>query len=259
MTDSDFFEQSRLHVAAMSKDDRFKDLSETWLSNASAHKYSHNFTWLGRPIIQLPQDIVAVQELIWSVRPDLIIETGVARGGSLVLSASVLALLDLFESRQRTPSMLEVSAPKRRVVGVDVDLRQHNRDAIVGHPLADWIQLFDGSSTDPGVFQQIQKVRSRFQKCMVFLDSNHTHDHVLAELKLYSELISVGSYCVVFDTAIESFPPSAFPDRPWGPGNSPHTAVQDFLQANSSFEIDSEISSRLAISVAPDGYLKRIS
>lgn len=220
-------------------------------------QYSYNFTSLGRPIIQYPQDMVAMQELIWKLKPDLIIETGIAHGGSLIMSASMLALLDMSEAIE-TGAVLDPKKSKRKVLGLDIDIRQHNREAIEAHPMSSRIQMIQGSSIAPEVIEQVKAVAKNYQRVLVCLDSNHTHDHVLAELEAYAPLTSVGSYCVVFDTIVEEMPKAMFPHRPWGPGDNPKTAVWEYLKTHSEFEIDKSIDHKLLISVAPDGYLKRV-
>ena len=197
-----------------------------------------------------------MQELIWKVRPDLVIETGIAHGGSLILNASMLALLDYCDALVSS-EMLDPNKPKRRVLGVDIDIRAHNRQAIEAHPLANRIDMIQGSSIDPAIIAEVRQRAARFSRILVSLDSNHTHDHVLAELEAYAPLTSVGSYCVVFDTIIEDLPEGSFPDRPWGKGDNPKTAGRDYLKWHPEFEIDKEIDNKLLISVAPDGYLKR--
>lgn len=236
------------------------DLNETtkaFLNASIAAQYSYNFEWLGRPIIQYPQDMIAFQEVIWQVKPDLIIETGIAHGGSLILSASLLAMLDYCEAAENG-EVLDPRKPKRRVLGVDIDIRAHNKAAIEAHPLASRIDMIQGSSIDPAIVAKVHEAAGKGQRVLVSLDSNHTHDHVLAELNAYASLTSKGSYCVVFDTVIEDLPASMFPDRPWGPGDNAKTAVHEFLKSNSDFEIDKSIDHKLMISVAPDGWLKRV-
>lgn len=220
-------------------------------------KYSYNFEWLGRPIIQYPQDIVAMQELIWKVQPDLIIETGIAHGGSLIMSAAMLALLDYCDA-VRASQIVDPARPRRKVLGVDIDIRAHNRAAIEAHPMASRIEMIQGSSIAPEIVAQVHK-RAAGNACILLcLDSNHTHDHVLAELQAYGTLVTAGSYCVVFDTVIDDIPANMHGDRCWGPGNSPKSAVHEYLRSHSEFEIDKGIDSKLLISVAPDGYLKRV-
>ncbi len=232
-------------------------------------KYSYNYTWLGRPIIQYPQDIVAVQELIWQIQPDLIIETGIAHGGSLILSASMLALIDYAEAVKAGKS-LNPDASRRCVLGIDIDIRAHNRAAIEAHPFSHFIKMIEGSSVDPEIIRQVSNYTHDYSRILVCLDSNHTHDHVLAELEAYAPLTSRDSYCVVFDTLVEDFPKHLFPDRPWGKGNNPKTAVWEYLRKLGDeackgmdgqplrFEIDKSIENKLLVTVAPDGYLKRI-
>ena len=211
------------------------------------NKYSYNFSWMGRPIIQYPQDLVAVQEIIWNVKPDLIIETGVAHGGSAVFFASLLEL-----------NALSGGPKDAEVWCVEIDLRAHNREALVVHPMYPRLRIFDGSSVDAKIAAVIAEKASKCERVMVILDSNHTHDHVLGELNLYASLVSVGSYCVVFDTVIEDLDGVEFADRPWGKGNNPKTAVVEFLKTNSDFVVDYSIDKKLLISAAPDGYLKRV-
>ena len=236
----------------------WNQLTHDWLIHAFKNRYMYNFESLGRPIIQTPIDMVAVQELIWRVKPDLIIETGIAHGGSLIFSASMLALLDICEAIE-TDSMLDPKRSQRKVLGIDIDIRAHNRAAIEAHPMASRIQMIQGSSIAPNIIEQVKQVASNYKCILVCLDSNHTHEHVLAELEAYAPLTSVDSYCIVFDSIVEDLPADMFPDRPWGPGNNPKTAVWDYLNTHSEFEIDKSIQNKLLITVAPDGYLKRIA
>lgn len=243
--------------------------SNEWMQQAFAHRYMYNFDFMGRPIIQTPVDMVATQELIWDVKPDVIIETGIAHGGSLILSAASLALLDYCDALENK-TMLDPHAPKRKVIGIDIDIREHNRHAIETHPMANRIDMIEGSSVNPDTVALIKEKIGDASRVMVFLDSNHTHDHVLAELRLYAPLVSKGSYCVVFDTIVEDLPANTFQDRPWNPGNSPKSALHAYLQELASapvagtdgqrlnFEIDQDRAGKLMITVAPDGYLKRI-
>ena len=218
-----------------------------FLKDSINEKYSYNFSWMGRPIIQYPQDLVAVQEIIWDVKPDLIIETGVAHGGSAVFFASLLEMNALS------------SGPKDAEVWcVEIDLRAHNREALVVHPMYPRLRIFDGSSVDAKIAAVIAEKASKCERVLVILDSNHTHKHVLGELNLYASLVSVGSYCVVFDTVIEDLDGVEFVDRPWGKGNNPKTAVAEFLKTNSDFVVETAIDDKLLISAAPGGYLKRI-
>ncbi|MCK4816275.1 cephalosporin hydroxylase family protein, partial [bacterium] len=206
----------------------------------SLDKYIYNFSWMGRPIIQLPQDIVAMQEIIWKVKPDLIIETGIAHGGSILFFAS----------------MMEMMGIDGQVLGLDIDIRAHNFGEIIRHPMYKRITMIEGSSTDEKIAEKVYEFAKGKKRILVCLDSNHTHEHVLKELKLYAPLVTVGSYCIVFDTVIEDMPKEAHPDRPWGPGNNPKTAVWEFLKHNDRFEIDKSIENKLLITAALDGYLK---
>lgn len=245
------------NIEGLSQDRDVQALSRIWVREISRHKWAYNFRWLGRPAIQFPNDAWALQELIWEIKPDLIIETGIAHGGSLILSASMLALIDMCEAIE-SGTLLDPKKSKRKVLGLDIDIRQHNREAIERHPMSSRIQMIQGSSIDAEVIGQVYQVASGYQRIMVCLDSNHTHDHVLAELEAYGKLIGVGSYCVVMDTLVEDMPKDMFHDRPWGPGNNPKTAVREYLKAHPEFEIDKSIDHKLLISVAPDGFLKRI-
>ena len=242
-----FRQECSNEVTAQGDDKQLQRASIEWISLANPRKYSYHFEWLGRPIIQYPQDIIALQELIWRVKPDLIVETGIAHGGSLIFSASMLELNAVCGASQAS-----------MVVGIDIDIRPHNRAAIESHPMARRIKMIQGSSTAPAVIEQIRALAKERECILVCLDSNHTHEHVLEELKAYAPLVSVGSYCVVFDTVIDDLPSNSFPDRPWGKGNNPKTAVHDWLRENPEFEIDVSIDHKLLITVAPHGFLRRI-
>jgi cephalosporin hydroxylase len=236
--------------------ENLKKIANTFMSESVTSNYSYNFEWLSRPIIQYPQDIVATQEIIWKVKPDLIIETGIAHGGSLVFSASILAMLDYCDAME-SGLLLNPQTPTRMVIGVDIDIREHNLEALNKHPMRNRMELIEGSSIDPKIVDQVKALSKKFKRIMVFLDSNHTHDHVLAELKAYADLVSSGSYCVVFDSVIEDLPNESSEDRPWGAGNNPKTALWKYLEHNPDFAIDRTIQDKLLITVAPDGYLKR--
>lgn len=224
-----------------------KASAAAFMHASTVPKYSYNFAWLGRPIIQYPQDIVAMQEIIWRVQPELIIETGIAHGGSLIFSASMLEL------------NAACGGPKdARVLGVDIDIRAHNRRAIEEHPLYHRIDMIQGSSVAPEIVEQVRARAAGKQRVLVCLDSNHTHEHVLAELHAYAMLATVGSYCVVFDTIVEHLPAGIYPGRTWGPGNNPKSALHAFLKDHPQFEIDRAMDHKLLISVAPQGYLKRV-
>ena len=245
------------NIAGLKADTDVQALSRIWLREITRHKYAYNFRWLGRPLIQFPQDMAALQELIWDVRPDLIIETGIAHGGSLILSASLLAMLDYCEAAE-AGAALDPRAPKRKVLGIDIDIRRHNRDAIEAHPMAARIEMIEGSSIDQDVVRRVRE-RAAGQRVLVLLDSNHTHDHVLAELEAYATLVGAGGYCVVYDTLIEDMPDDLIHDRPWGRGNNPKTAVREFLSRNKGFVVNEDIEAKLLITVAPGGYLRRVA
>lgn len=234
--------QNQGNLELMANDINLKKKCTSLVEILGNYKYTYNFKWLGVPIIQCPQDIVAIQELIWNVKPDVIVETGIAKGGSLVLSASILHLLN----------------NNGRVIGVDIDIRDENRIIIQNHPLSSRINLIQGSSIDRAVFEKVKALIQPNNKVMVILDSNHTHEHVIEELRLFSSIVDKGSYLIVMDTNIDDMPNDYFVDRPWGRGNNPKTAVHEFLKTTDRFEIDSDIHNKLLITVAPDGYLKCI-
>ena len=223
----------------MNNKDNLQELTNQWFVESCKYKYSYNFSWMGRPIIQFPQDIMAMQEIIWQVKPDLIVETGIAHGGSLIFYASMLELIG-----------------EGQVLGIDVDIRQHNRVEIEQHPMFKRITMIEGSSIDEEIAKQVYDLAKGKSRILLVLDSNHTHDHVLKELELYSPLVTKDSYLVVFDTVVEDMPEDFFPDRPWGKGNNPKTAVWEFLKTNKRFKVDKDIEAKLLITVAPDGYLK---
>lgn len=230
-------------IKRMAADEDLKKASLDWMVASDKYKYSYNYTWLGRPIIKYPSDIVATQEIIWAVKPDLIIETGIAHGGSLMLSAS----------------MLEINGGDGLVLGIDIDIREHNRKEILNHPMAKRIQMIEGSSTSAETMAQVREIARGRKRVMVFLDSLHSHAHVAAELELYAPLVSIGSYLVLPDTFIEYFPKGYYSEsRPWDVGDNPMTAMRDFLNGNNEFEIDRQLCDKLMITEAFDGYLKRV-
>lgn len=225
--------------------DDLDSLTNRWIVRSAEQRYSYRFSWMGRPIIQYPQDMIAMQEIIWEVRPELIIETGIAHGGSLVYYASLLELIAVS------------GEGAGEVLGIDIEIRPHNRAAIEAHPMKKRITMIEGSSVDPHIIARVHEHARSKKSVLVCLDSMHTHDHVLAELEAYGPLVTVGSYCVVFDTVVEDMPDDSFPDRPWGKGNNPKTAVWTYLRDHPEFEIDKSIEHKLLITVAPDGYLIR--
>jgi len=252
-----FDKEVKDRISAIGSNKELKESAHGFLKTSLLPQYSYNFAWLGRPIIQYPQDMVAMQELIWEVKPDLIIETGIAHGGSLIMNASLLAMLDYCDALENG-EMLDPFKPKRRVLGVDIDIREHNRKAIEAHPMANRIDMIQGSSIAQDIVSQVYEYSKNYKKILISLDSNHTHAHVLAELEAYAPLTSIGSYCVVFDTVVEDMPKELSGDRPWGPGDNPKTAVWEYLKTHNEFEIDKSIQNKLLITVAPDGYLKRV-
>jgi cephalosporin hydroxylase len=265
----DFRNQIAGNIRKLGEDRDFIGLSHTWIREAVRRSYALNFSWLGRPTIQIPQDLYAIQELIWTCRPDLIIETGIAHGGSLVMSASMLALLDYCEAAQAGRT-LNPKASRRKVVGVDIDIRAHNRAGIEAHPLHHKIHTVEGSSLARETAEKIAAQADGYTRIMVFLDSNHTHDHVLEELELYAPYVDKGSYCVVWDTGVEDLPADMCADRPWGKGNNPKTAVWEYMRrlndegrkardgAALHFDYDRMIEHKIMLTASPDGFLKRV-
>ena len=238
----EFKMQRVTRIALNGTNKALQQATEAFNVESNKAQYSYNFTWMGRPIIQYPQDMVAMQEIIWNIQPDLIIETGIAHGGSLIYYASILELIG-----------------KGEVLGIDIDIRSHNRIEIEKHPMFKRIKMIEGSSISNEIATRVKEIAKGKEKILVCLDSNHTHEHVLQELKLYSPLVSINSYIVVFDTIVEDLPDGYFSQkRPWGISNNPKTAVDEFLKGNQSFEIDRSVDNKLLISVAPGGYLKRI-
>ena len=239
----EFIEERKLRVQANGNNESLLAAAENFNTESNKAQYSYNFSWMGRPIIQYPQDMMAMQEIIWNLKPDLIIETGIAHGGSLIYYASLLELIGNGE-----------------IVGIDIDIREHNRLEIENHPMFKRINMIQGSSIDPLIVEKVKEFTIGKKTILVTLDSNHTHEHVLAELNMYAPFVSLNSYIVVYDTIVEKLPQDYLPGhlRPWGIGDNPLTAVKDFLKENEQFEIDSAINNKLLISVAPDGYLKRI-
>ncbi|HPW83233.1 MAG TPA: cephalosporin hydroxylase family protein [Rhodoferax sp.] len=251
-----FSQERSERLVSNGADTAFGALSRDWLQASMQRKYVYNFDWMGRPIIQYPQDMVAMQELVWQVRPDLIIETGIAHGGSLILSASLLAMLDMCDAIEAGTTMDPLQS-SRKVIGIDIDIRAHNRAAIESHPMASRIQMVQGSSIAPETVAAVHAASAGYQRVLVLLDSMHTHDHVLAELDAYASLVTPGSYCVVFDTFVEDMPPGFFDDRPWDVGNNPKTALRQWLQTHLDFEVNASWPNKLMVTVAPEGFLRR--
>ena len=236
-----FKKECEERIKAQGKNKKLLQASQSFTEETIRSGYSYNFKWMGRPIIQYPQDMIAMQEIIWDVKPDLIIETGIAHGGSIIYYASLLELIG-----------------KGNVLGIDIDIREHNRAEIEKHPMAKRISMIQGSAIDIDIIKQVKSYAKDHKVVMVCLDSNHTHDHVLRELELYSQFVTMGSYLVAFDTIVENLPAEMYDNRPWSVGDNPKTAVQEFLKNNKDFIIDESVDNKLLVSVAPGGYLKRI-
>lgn len=236
-----FFFARKLNISQQAKNKGLILAARVFMEQSVGAQYSYNLDWLGLPIIQYPQDIAAMQEIVWQVKPDLIIETGTARGGSAVFYASMLKLLG-----------------RGKVVSIDIDIRRHNRNAIRQHPLSPYITLIEGSSIAASTLQKVENIANKAKKVLVTLDSLHTHEHVLAELEFYSKFVTRGSYLVVFDTVIGNLPQKYSLGKPWGKDNNPKTAVDEFLKNRRDFILDKGIENKLLLTVAPGGYLKRI-
>lgn len=247
MGNTSFQDDINKRIEEYKKDEKLKETFKTTLEDMNRVKYAYNFFWLGRPIIQIPQDLQAFQEIIWDVKPDLIIETGIAHGGSLIFSASMIALLEYCGEIE-----------KGDVLGLDIHIREHNKKAIEDHPLSKKITMYEGSSIDPIIIEKVKEFAKGKKKILVFLDSNHTHEHVLEELKAYANLVTIGSYCIVGDTGIEDIEQNLIIDRSWGKGNSPKSALNTYLKENDDFIIDKYYETKILVTGSCDGYLKRI-
>ena len=251
------FEKECLEETQRQAEDKsFNKLSDSWLKHSWKNKYTYHFKWLGRPIIQMPQDIVAIQEIIWDVKPDLIIETGIAHGGSICLSASLLALLEMEELKNKSKSDSKIN--ERKVIGIDIDIREHNKEKMNNHFLAEKIEMIEASSVDSKTFEKVKLLSKNYSNILVMLDSNHTEEHVLQELELYGSLVTKNSYCIVFDTIVAKMDSGFSKDRPWNKENSPQSAIEKFLKGNNTFKVDNSIDKKLILSMAPGGFLKKI-
>ena len=246
-------------IDAISKNKKLIDIANNFMSESTIPKYCYNFKWQNRPIIQYPQDVLAMQEIIWKVKPDLIIETGIAHGGSLIFSASMLTLLDIQDCHEQKKDTLHLKESKRRVLGIDIDIRKHNKEKILEHSMSNKIDMLEGSSISDEIIEKVHNYAESYEKILICLDSNHTFDHVYSELLAYASLVSIDSYCVVFDTIVNDLPEGTYPDRPWGQNNNPKTAVKKFIADNHNFIIDKDICNKLLITVSPDGFLKRVN
>lgn len=232
---------------ALASEDGFKAVSRAWLRAGWDTKHVYSFSWFGRPIIQLPEDMFRLQEVIYQLKPDVVVETGVAHGGSLVFYAS------LFQAMGRG-----------RVIGVDIEIRPHNRRAIESHELAHRISLVEGSSVDSGTFDRVLTAVGDARCVLVVLDANHTYDHVLREMELYSKLVTKGSYIIVTDGIMKDLvgAPRTKPD--WAT-NNPHKALIDFVSNNPGFAVEepewlfneSLLSER--ITYWPDAFVRKVS
>ena len=240
-----FKDQSIKRINSYLRKKNLKKMGEQFFEESYKEKYSYNYFYFGRPIIQYPQDVFTLQEIIYETKPDLIIEIGIAHGGSLIFNSSMLNLLNLYKKK------------KRMVLGIDIDIRKHNLDAIKKHPLSNLIKTIEGSSTDEKIFKKVKKIASQYKKVLVILDSNHTHDHVLKELNKYSPLVTKNSYCVVFDTVLNNLPNKFMENRPWNNKNNPMTAVKEFLKKNKKFKVEKKFENKNIITCMPNGVLKK--
>jgi cephalosporin hydroxylase len=228
-----------------------------WMFDKTMWKYQYNFNWLNFPIVQYPQDVLAFQELIWYAKPDLIIETGVSQGGSVMFSASILAMIE-YEEAYKNNTLLDPNNPNRMVLGIDIFLEEHTKKELENNALSKRIKILNGSSTDESIIKQVHEYSKNFNNIMVFLDSDHRCKHVLEELNNYASLVTIGNYCIVGDTIVEYMPEGAYVSRGWGRGNNPKNAVDLYLKENDLFEIDETIQNKLLITSCINGFLKRV-
>ena len=248
----EFTEREQAYLSLERNHNKLKDHAINFLDKVASNGQHYTWDWFGLPIIQIPHDIMQIQEIIFKTRPTLIVETGIARGGSLAFSASMLALLDVIEK-------VDPFSSKRKVIGIDIDIRPHNREALANHALYPKMHLIEGSSIDKSVISEVHEIATKHDSVLVILDSNHTHQHVLDELDAYSPLVNLGGYCIVSDTVIDDLPPNSYPNRPWDIDNNPKTAVSAWINSHPEFQIDSKIDQKLLLSSSPSGYLLKIN
>lgn len=238
--DREKFEADRLNNAvSLEQDNELQDLAIDLITKSDKHGHAYQWTWLDLPIIQSTEDIIAAQELVWKVKPDVIIETGIAWGGSIVFYASLLQLIG-----------------KGKIVGIDVALPQKNIDKIMAYPFSDRIELIKGSSIDQAIVDQAASHVNSGDTVMLMLDSNHTHEHVLKELEMYAHLVTKDSFIIVSDTVVEDIPPQEHRPRPWGPGDNPKTAVNAFLETADRFVLDPYYNAKALVTFDKGGYIK---
>ncbi len=237
----DLEKSKRETAVAASNDESLRKQSLDFIVDSDKYGYGYQWTWLGLPFIQMPQDMIVTQEIIWATKPDVIIETGIAWGGSVVFYASLLQLLG-----------------KGEVVAVDLNLYDHVRDQIMSYPFSNRIHVYKGSSTDASIAAKMKAHVKPGQKVMVLLDSNHSHQHVLDELRIYAPLVTKGQYLVVSDTICEDIPKQEHRPRPWGPGDNPKTALRAYMKETDRFEIDRYTNDKLLLTYSPDGYCRCI-
>jgi cephalosporin hydroxylase len=224
----------------LGEDADLQSLALDLIARSDRHHWSYQWTWLGVPIIQMPPDIVATQEIVWKTRPQLIIETGVARGGSLIFYASILELLG-----------------EGHVIGIDIDIRAHNRESIENHPLSKRIELIESDALSPSLHDLLKEKVTQGQRVMVILDSHHTHEHVKRELELFADYVTPGQYLIVADTVVEYIPEQSHRPREWGVGNNPATALKEFMNSDTRFKLDDATNAKLLLTSSPGGYLVR--
>ena len=231
---------------AIGSPEAFSLISRAWLRSGWDNKYVYGFTWMGRPIIQLPEDMIRIQELIYGIRPDVVIETGIAHGGSLIFYASLMKAMG-----------------HGRVIGIDIDIRPHNRAAIEKHELFDRIEMIEGSSIDLAVVDSVRELTKRGEKALVVLDSHHSRAHVLAELRAYAEFVSIDSYIIACDGIMQDLVGAERTSADWAI-NNPQTAIKDFLSERDDFiletpgEIFNEGRITERVTYWPNAYLKRV-
>jgi cephalosporin hydroxylase len=229
-------------IASLGSDVDLKRDGISFVNSSNLKKYAYTWNWMGLPVIQMPEDLIKVQEIIFETKPDIILETGVAWGGSLLFYASILKSMN-----------------HGKVIGIDITIPEHNRTAIMNSRGSELVTLIEGSSVSQDIFKQVNAIIPRNAKVLLILDSHHTHDHVMKELELWSPLVTKGNYLVVCDTIVEFIDAPADRVRAWSKGNNPFTATTDFLSSNIRFSTENEFNKKTLTSFHPHGFLLAIS
>jgi cephalosporin hydroxylase len=239
ITKKQFLALNQKAAKEMQRNNRLLSKAKNVLIKADRYRWLHQNSWMGEPLLNLPQDMFALQEIIYRTKPDYIIETGVAWGGSLLFSASMLELMG-----------------GKKVIGIDIYIPKNLRSRLAKSArLFSRIKLVTGSSTDCSTIEKVKKIIGNCKKVVVILDSFHTHDHVLEELRSYAPFVGKGFYLICGDTIVESIPAQGHRPRPWGPGNNPATALKEFLKTKKRFLVDRDIDAKLLFTCHPGGYI----